>query len=458
MTNDDNKIRCDLSHRSGGRNMKRLVCSIAVMCLSSAWLLASDTQPTLDSAEKKAVIDALCDNLESEYIFADITEEYVRTLRQNLRLGKYDGTEQPEEFARLINQDLEAVHEDRHLYVRFDPEWVENERGRKALDDEAVRLGEWRERTTNYGFREVEILPGNIGYLKFDSFSYDPGAYEPAIGAMSFLSNTAALIIDLRDNGGGSPEMVQFLCSYFLDNPRKHLNSFSYRDPEKLTQYWTYTYLPGRRLDQIDLYLLTSRRTFSAAEEFVYNLKNMKRATIVGEATGGGAHDNRFVILSDGFMMSLPFARAVNPVTRANWEGIGVEPDVEVAREAALETALAMASTRLAEREDDQHRQSYYRWFRESYRAARSPVTLDDERQRSYVGTYGPRTVTLEDGVLFYQREDRPRLKMVPMGEGWFGLEGIDFFRLRFLEEGDRVVAVEGRDPNGVTDTHARDD
>ena len=437
--------------------MKRCSCLLIVLCVSAAWLVASDTPSALDSAEKKAVIDALIENLEREYIFPDITVEYLRALEENLRSGSYDDVEQPDEFARQITDDLGAIHEDRHLVVRYDPDWVQNERGRKASDDEAIQRRKWRDQTVNYGFREIKILPGNIGYFKLDSFSYDEDAYEPAIGAMSFLSNTGALIIDLRDNGGGSPEMVQFLCSYFLDNPRKHLNSFSYRDPEKLTQYWTYTHLPGRRLTEADLYLLTSRRTFSAAEEFAYNLQSLERATVIGESTGGGAHDNKFVILSDNFMMSLPFARAVNPVTGTNWEGVGVEPDVEVGGEAALETALALASAKLAERADDPHAISYYRWFQESYRVALNPVTLDENAQRSYVGIYGPRTITLEEHGLFYQRGDRPKLRMVPMGDGWFGLVGFDYFRLRFVEEGDRVVAVEGHDPDGLTDSHARD-
>jgi C-terminal processing protease CtpA/Prc len=122
-----------------------------------------------------------------------------------------------------------------------------------------------------------------------------------------------------------------------------------------LTQYSTYTYLPGRRLDKVDLYLLSSRGTFSAAEGFAYNLKNMKRAVVIGETTGGGGHDNKFVILTDNFMMSLPFARAVNPITKSNWEGVGVEPDVKVPQDKALETALAMASKTLAEKEKDRN-------------------------------------------------------------------------------------------------------
>ena len=284
------------------------------------------------------------------------------------------GSSSPQEFAVTVTNDLMSVHRDLHLSVRFNPNWVKDERGRKELDEEAIRIQERRSRTTNYGFNEIKILPGNIGYLRLDSFSYDTGAQDAAVGAMSFLSNADAVIIDLRRNGGGSPEMVQFLCSYFLGNPRQHLNSFSYKDPDKLTQYWTYTYLPGKRLDKVDLYLLTSDSTFSAAEEFAYNLKNLKRATVIGETTGGGAHDNKFVILTDNFYMSLPFARAINPVTKTNWEEVGVEPDIKVSQDKALETAQVMASRRLAEKEQDPAFKTYYQWQYDAYNAALNPL------------------------------------------------------------------------------------
>jgi len=438
--------------------MKNIVHAMILLVLSSAWLFGQDTQTAVDSAEKQAVIDALCENLEREYIFPEITEEYVRMLKGNLQSGKYDSIVKPQDFARSITDDLMSVHKDLHLSVRFNPDWVKNERDKKGLDEEAVMLQEWRNRTSNYGFQEIKILPGNIGYFKLNGFSYDTDAFEPAIGAMSFLANTDALIIDLRSNGGGSPEMVQFLCSYFLDNPRQHLNSFSYREKEKLTQYWTYTYLPGKRLNEVDLYLLTSDSTFSAAEEFAYNLKHMKRAVIIGETTGGGGHDNKFVILTDSFMMSLPFARAINPITNTNWEEVGVEPDVKVSQEEALDIALIAASKKLSEKERDPQFKSYYQWYHEFYEAALNPVAIDEETQRSFVGQYGPRTITLEDGSLFYQREGRAKLKMIPIADSYFMLDGIDSFRLRFIKEGGRVVAVEGQNPTGVTDKHLRSD
>jgi len=437
--------------------MKKPACLMVLVFLSFSALFGQGAQTAVDPAEKKEVIDALCANLEREYIFPEITGKYVRMLRDNLRSGKYDRIVRPGDFAEAVTADLTAVHRDEHLHVRFNPAWVEQERNRKALDEQAIKLQERRNRATNYGFIEIRILPGNIGYLRLDSFSYDTGAQGAAVGAMSFLSNADSLIIDLRRNGGGSPEMVQFLCSYFLADPRQHLNSFSYKDPDRLTQYWTYTYLPGKRLDGVDLYLLTSGNTFSAAEEFAYNLKNLKRATVVGETTGGGAHDNRFVILSDRFTMSLPFARALNPITKTNWEGVGVDPDVKVSQDKALETAQVMASRRLAEGEKDPGFKAYYQWHHEAYSAALSPVSLTEESLRSYAGTYGPRTITLEGGSLFYQREGQPKRRMIPIAEGYFALDGVENLRLRFLEEGGRVVAVEGRNPAGAADKHLKD-
>ncbi len=431
----------------------RLVLLMVLVLLPSAQVFG---QPDMDAAEKKSVIDALCKKLDGEYMFPDVTAKFIRMLKGNLKEGKYDGIKDPREFGRCITADLAAIHRDRHLSVRFNPQWIKDEEKREKQDEKALLLKKKRDRIRNYGFEEVKILPGNIGYLKFNSFSYSIEAYPIAVGALKMLSNTDALIIDLRTNGGGSPEMVQFLCSYFLENPRKHLNSFSYKDKEKLTQYWTYTYLPGKRLDQVELYLLTSRRTFSAAEEFVYNLQSLKRATLIGETTGGGAHDNKFVILTENFMMSLPFARALNPVTKTNWEEVGVKPDIEVAQDQALATARVEAIKKLGEKNKDPQFKGFYTWHLEAYNAALNPVTVEKEVLQSYAGTYGPRTIVLEDDTLYHARGAGARIKLIPITADYFMLEGIDFFRIKFLKEGERVVAAEGYGVNGPVDKHLR--
>jgi hypothetical protein len=155
-------------------------------------------------------------------------------------------------------------------------------------------------------------------------------------------------------------------------------------------------------------------------------------------------------------MMSLPFARAVNPVTRDNWEEVGVEPDVEASGDTALETALALAAESLAEQDGPPYARAYHAWHRDIYEINLHPPTVNEDTMQTYVGTYGPRTITLEGGSLFYQREGRAKMEMIPMGHDLFMFGEINWFRLRFLRKDDSVVAVEGLTPDGRNDMHRR--
>lgn len=436
--------------------MKKTTHLIILILIPFIMLLGRGIDGTFNHAEKKAVIDKVCENLEREYIFPEITKKYVNMLKNNLISGKYDAIKQPGDFAAATTRDLMAIHKDDHLSIRYNPEWIKNKKKRDKLDKKALLRKERLDRMVNYGFEEVKILSGNIGYLKLNGFSYQYEAFDSAIAAMAFLAHTDALIVDLRANGGGSPEMVQFLCSYFIANPRKHLNTFFYKDKDKSTQYWTYTFLPGKRLDKTDLYILTSQNTFSAAEEFSYNLKHMKRATIVGEQTGGGAHDNKFVILTDQFMMSLPFARAFNRITKTNWEGVGVEPDIRVASVKALDTAKMLAAKKMFQKESDPEFKAYYSWRFERFKTLLNPQQIKLDILKTYVGTYGPRRITLEGNSLFYQRGNRPRMKMIPISEEIFMFKELDSFRLKIVKMDNQVIAVEGLGVNGRIDRHAK--
>lgn len=195
----------------------------------------------------------------------------------------------------------------------------------------------------NCGFVKVEQLDGHVGYVKFNGF-FDVGACgATASAAMNFVAGSRALIVDLRENGGGSPAMVAYVSSY-LFSTRTHLNDLWTRRTGKTEEFWTRDDIPGRRFGgEKPVYVLTSAQTFSGAEEFSYNLKSLKRATIVGETTGGGAHPVSGHPIDEHFMIGVPFARAINPITRTNWEGVGVEPDVKVPAGDALATALKLA-------------------------------------------------------------------------------------------------------------------
>jgi C-terminal processing protease CtpA/Prc len=178
----------------------------------------------------------------------------------------------------------------------------------------------------------------------------DPDICGPtATAAMNFLASSDALIVDLRQNGGGEPAMVALICSYLFDQPT-HLNDLYERKGDTTAQYWTLPYVPGKRLAGKPVFVLTSSRTFSGAEEFTYNLKNLKRATIVGETTGGGAHPVSGHKIDEHFSIGVPFARAINPISKTNWEGAGVEPDVKAPGAEALDVAkkLAMEAVRKA--------------------------------------------------------------------------------------------------------------
>jgi C-terminal processing protease CtpA/Prc len=243
------------------------------------------------------------------------------------------------------------VSHDLHLRVSFSPFKMPSERGKPSPEDEE-RFHRQMEHD-NCAFEKVEILPNNIGYVKFDGFMDASFCGPTVVAAMGFIAHTDAVIFDIRQNGGGQPDMVALIASYLFDQ-RTHLIDIYNRKEDTTTQNWTLTYLPGPRLAKQPVFVLTSKRTFSGAEEFAFDLKTQKRATIVGETTGGGAHPVSGHQVADYFMIGVPFAKSLDPVTKTNWEGTGVEPDVKVPADDALATAQKLAIEKIqAKKETD---------------------------------------------------------------------------------------------------------
>jgi C-terminal processing protease CtpA/Prc len=210
----------------------------------------------------------------------------------------------------------------------------------------------------NYGFEKVERMQGNIGYIDIRGFTPPEVGGETGAAAMTFVANTDALIVDLRFNGGGEPAMVAFLTSYLFDEPT-HLNDIYERYTDSTQQWWTSGFVPGRRFGgKKPLFVLTSSRTFSGGEEFAYNLKNLKRGTLIGETTGGGAHPVNGVKVSDHFEIGVPFARAISPITKTNWEGVGVAPDISMPADQALDAAYLMALEKVVAATTDPNRKA----------------------------------------------------------------------------------------------------
>lgn len=285
-------------------------------------------------------------------------------------------------------------------------------------------------------------------------------AGETAVAAMNFLSSTDALIVDLRSNGGGKPEMIQLITSYFFSPEPVHLNSFYDRPTDAYTQTWTLPYVPGLQRPDVDLYLLTSSYTFSAAEEFCYNLKNLERAILIGETTGGGAHPTGSVIVTDKFFVRVPMGRAINPTTDTNWEGVGVTPHIEVSSNQALVTAQIKALENLGESANDSAGIQFYNWIAKGLYATRKPVKIADSVLKSYVGKYGSGNIaiTFENGDLYYQR-DNDKYPLIPISEDEFVLGGrLSWFRINFLKDEDKVIALNRYWMNGDINENLRND
>jgi len=307
-------------------------------------MTAADMNMKIDAATRARVIDGVVANLNEFYVYPESAKKMEEALRERQKKGAYDAVTDGEKFATMLTDGLQQVSHDKHLHVMFSPEVLPKGEPKRTPDDEA-RMRTELERD-NCAFEKVERLPSNIGYLKFNAF-LDPVICGPtAMAAMNFLGNVDAIIFDLRANGGGDPKMIAFISTYLFGEPT-HLNDLYNRKEDSTTQYWTMPYVPGKRLTGKPVFVLTSKRTFSGAEEFSYNLKNLKRATIIGETTGGGAHPVSGHRVDDHFMIGVPFAKAVNPISKTNWEGTGVEPDVKVPAVEALDVAKKMAAEQI---------------------------------------------------------------------------------------------------------------
>jgi retinol-binding protein 3 len=293
--------------------------------------------------------------LNDAYVFPETARKMETAIRERMQRKEYDSMTSPAAFAERLTAHLQEVSHDKHLRVVHSERPSPVERESQPDPDEMARMRRFME-SRNYAFKKVERLDGNVGYLEFEAFTSPELAGDTAAAAMSFLANTSALIIDLRRNGGGDPAMVALLCSYFFDGRPVHLNDLYWREGDRTQQFWTLPYVPGKRYVGKEIYVLTSKRTFSGAEEFTYNLKNLKRATIVGETTGGGAHPGGTQRINAHFAVWVPSGRAVSPITKTNWEGTGVTPDVDVPADQAMKTAYLMALKRLREKNTDEER------------------------------------------------------------------------------------------------------
>jgi C-terminal processing protease CtpA/Prc len=299
--------------------------------------------PVVEKTMRDATIDTLIGKIVAGYVLPENVERIVQPLRLANRAGQYDG-KTPQDFVEAVNTTLLNASRDKHLKIFYQP-------GTPAPQAGTVSL-EQKERF-NYGFGKLERLPGNIALLEITSFTdLTQQSAETASALLSTLVNFDAVIVDMRRNGGGNTPMMAFVATYFFEPTPVHLTDIYWRDTDQTSQFWTNAFVPGKRSSRQPLFILTSVQTFSGAEDFCYSLQNLKRAIVVGEITGGGAHSGRGLQrLSDSFTAFVPVGRSVSPITKSNWEETGVVPDVKTSAAEALGVAHELALKALIERE-----------------------------------------------------------------------------------------------------------
>ena len=419
------------------------VLGLATVSASAKAPEAPSGPPRLNAAVRRAVLDALVRQIRARYVFPDSVPRIAALLTSRRRAGAYDTAATPAAFGALVTRDLGAF--DRHFDLRFD---TERERALLAagadtsavlpeLDPTPDSLAAMRR--DNFAFRSAQLLPGNVGYVRVDFFHDLRFAHAPAAAAIEFLANSDAMIVDVRGTPGGYGSMVEFLTSSFLGADSVEMLTSYDRERGTTVRGWSNPAAVSRHLPDLDLYLLTSERTGSAAEALVFGLQMVKRATVVGERTAGAAHAGGWVPLGKGFVVFISNARGFDPRTGKNWEGTGIQPDLAVPAARALEAAHAEAVRRLAARESDPRRARRLRWLLPLLeRRAAGPLSVPDSLARRYAGSYERCAVRADGcGLTFVGVSGVPQ-RLIPLSEETFLIDDERFapeeqVRVRFV-------------------------
>jgi retinol-binding protein 3 len=397
------------------------LCLLLLFCTS----YLCNGQATNNTAVKvDRLIESINLSLDNHYVFPNKAQAIIKFLQTQTKKKAYKSlSKDPRKLAKQIQADIYKIHHDPHLFVEYNPSLSARNQGKIEPSEEEIRQSKtfWKE--NNYLFKKVEVLPGSIGYLPFNGFVEHIEEAKPIIAsALGFLANTSAIIIDLRENQGGEPEMVSQLESYFFKE-KTHMNDLVNRSNKDTTFYYADPAKTDGLTLTMPLYILTSKKTFSAAEDFSYAMQQAKRATIVGEVTGGGAHPTMPFSVGQGFIVSIPFARSLNPVTQTDWEATGVIPDFKVDASKALLKAqeLIFRERQVAAKNEKEKQKLEY--LVNALHVNNNLLTLPLDQFDQFTGTYGPLVIYREDNKLFCKYADNVT-ELAHISKNLFVLDG----------------------------------
>jgi hypothetical protein len=391
-------------------------------------------------AEPRAVLSAVRKIIAEQYVLPERRPALDAVLAEGISSGRY-GVSDPNVLADRINADLQRVGRDKHLNFNYDPAraamMAAAETPNALSASELARTA----RAANHGITELKLLPGNIRYMAYDSFQWTgPESAAALEHAMRFLSGGDAVIIDLRRNGGGSPEAVQYLVSHFMEAGRPlvtfHMNGAP--TPNTLS---TLAEVPAGRTVGKPLYVLTSSGTASAAEEFTGHVNGYRLGELVGSTTAGAGFRNDLVPIPGGFVLSVSVGRAVLASTGRDWEAVGIQPTIRTEVPAALEAAQSHALRRLAAQAQGPERTRL--------EALADAMAAKVERRspalplRAYAGAFGETAIAIENGRLYHRHSGQPRTALIPLGGNVFALDDSPELQIRFAAKGSAVSALE---------------
>lgn len=372
--------------------MRHLETTLAAALILIAAAPAAPEEP-LTAAVRSAVLDGVIARIESTYVDVEAAPSIVKAVRARQAALAYDALVNPAQFAEMVTRDLRSVNGDLHLGLRYVKE-----------TPSAPRRGPFGDpRLLNFGMGKAEILEGNVGYLEITGFT--GGEYEDAvIDALRFLSRADAVILDLRRNGGGASDMSHFIFSHFLGATPVPTIDVRTRTSTEPNRRMSLAEVPGPRRPDVPLFLLTSQGTGSAAEEFCFVLKNLRRATVVGRRTAGAGRMVGQFPVGPGFTASISITRVSDPVTGREWEQVGVQPDIAVAPEQAMFAGHLAALKAVAASSSDEARSRLLHRLIETNEARLRATPESPARLAGFAGTYEGREVTVREGQLWYAR------------------------------------------------------
>ena len=331
---------------------KKFVAGAVLSMLLSFSAFAAEDSP-LNASDRTVIVQTLAAKMHANYIEPAVADRVGKAIARKNAEGGYASSASAHEFSAVLAMDLRNLSGDKHFGATINEGFRESSSA--AYLPSSAEMGEARNATERqgYGIEKIERLPGNVGYIDLRGFGITEFAGPAYTAALALMAGTDALILDLRRNGGGSPDSVAYLMSHFFPlGDRRHLIDFYHRPTDTTRQVWLVPTV-GQRYDK-PVYVLISAGTFSGGEDCAYDFQVQKRGTLVGETTGGGSNPVGRFSVGHGIVVAIPTSRATNFVTKTNWEHVGVKPDIAVPAAQALQTAhVAILRNLLASAKDD---------------------------------------------------------------------------------------------------------